>query len=280
MAISNFIPTVWSETLYQELDREYIGVSNCNRDFEGDIKGMGSVVKICGVGNIVLSDYSKNNDMNSPQTLSDTVKEMRINNAKCFNFQIDDIDRAQANPKLMEGAMHNAASALASEADRHIYELVSSADKIIHLVDPSEEEVLNALLAARRYLYEKNVIDSSDIVIEISPIVAELLIRAKILLSSDNVDNIEKGCLGTVAGCKVFVTNNLYTELEDNYLLYYCAVRSKRAIAYAEQISEIEAYRPEKRFADAVKGLHLYGAAIIYPNELVSVKVAVPVEEE
>ena len=47
-------------------------------------------------------------------------------------------------------------------------------------------------------------------------------------------------------------------------------MRTKRAVAFAEQLSEIEAYRPEMRFSDAVKGLHLYGAKVIYPTELVT----------
>ena len=48
------------------------------------------------------------------------------------------------------------------------------------------------------------------------------------------------------------------------------------ATAYAEQISRVEAFRPERRFADALKGLHLYGAKVIRPAALVvaSVKVA------
>ena len=50
MAITNFIPTVWSENLYQELDKKYIGVANCNRDFEGEIREKGNVVRICGIG--------------------------------------------------------------------------------------------------------------------------------------------------------------------------------------------------------------------------------------
>ena len=31
MAIQNFIPTVWSENLYEELDKQYVAVTNCNR---------------------------------------------------------------------------------------------------------------------------------------------------------------------------------------------------------------------------------------------------------
>ena len=50
MAITNFIPTIWSENLYTELDKQYIAVKNCNREYEGDIKNQGAVVKICGLG--------------------------------------------------------------------------------------------------------------------------------------------------------------------------------------------------------------------------------------
>lgn len=48
------------------------------------------------------------------------------------------------------------------------------------------------------------------------------------------------------------------------------------ATSYAEQISKVEAFRPEKRFADALKGLHLYGAKVVRDEALVvaSVKVS------
>ena len=72
MAITNFIPTVWSESLYRALDKQYIAVANCNREFEGDIKSCGSSVKICGIGAVNISDYNKNTDMSNPQDLSDT----------------------------------------------------------------------------------------------------------------------------------------------------------------------------------------------------------------
>jgi hypothetical protein len=48
------------------------------------------------------------------------------------------------------------------------------------------------------------------------------------------------------------------------------------ATTYAEQINKVEAFRPQKRFADALKGLHLYGCKVVRPELLVvsSVKVA------
>ena len=62
MAISNFIPTIWSENLYRQLDKQYVAVKNSSRDYEGDIKQMGSVVKICGVGAVDVADYTKNTE--------------------------------------------------------------------------------------------------------------------------------------------------------------------------------------------------------------------------
>lgn len=279
MAISNFIPTVWSETLYEALDKNYIAVKNCNRDFDGDIKEQGSIVKICGVGNINVFDYNKNTNMTSMQTLTDTCVELRINRARAFNFQIDDIDRAQANPKLMQAAMKVAASALANDADKYIYSLYSNVDvsRTISVDSVSADNIIDWVIKAREQLYLNNVINNDDIVLEVTPEIASLLIKAKILNSNDTSDSaLSGGTIGSIAGCKVYVSNNICKEDNIDSLSHKCFMRTKRAIAFADQLSEINAYRPESRFADAVKGLHLYGAEIVYPKELFVLDLRIP----
>ena len=273
MAISNFIPTIWSENLYTQLDKQYIAVANCNREFEGDIRDKGSVVKICGVGNINISSYTKNTDMSSAQQLSDTVRELNIDQARYFNFQIDDIDRAQASPKLMSAAMKNAASALANDADNYVFSLYPKSSKAVVVNDPSPDNIIGYVIDAITNLRMQNVTDPNDIVIEVSPEVAALIIKAKINLATDGGETLETGCIGKIAGCKIFVSNNIVHIDSEESVKHCCFVRSKRAIAFAEQISEIEAYRPEKRFSDAVKGLHLYGADVVYPNEFLILSV-------
>ena len=269
MAITNFIPTVWSETLYTQLDKQYIAVANCNREFEGEIKGKGASVKICGVGDVLVKDYTKDTDMSTPQTLSDTVQELVIDQAKYFNFQIDDIDRAQCTPKLMEAAMKVAASGLANAADKHIYSLYENAGLTITEDSPTEDRLLEKIIEARTKLYENNVADSTEVILEVSPTVAQLLFKAKMNLASDNIGTFEKGIIGSIAGCKIYVSNNI-EQIDDGGVIFHkCYMRTKRAIAFAEQLSEINAYRPEKRFADAVKGLYLFGAKVVYANELV-----------
>ncbi|MBO4308256.1 MAG: hypothetical protein II955_03635 [Clostridia bacterium] len=269
MAISNFIPTVWSEALLQSLGKKYVAVANCNREFEGEIKEKGSSVKVCGVGDVTVSNYTKNTNMSAPETLSDNARELVIDRAKYFNFQIDDIDRAQSLPRLMEAAMTNAAAALANEADQYVYGLYTAAGSTIANTDAAPENVIDTLLSARTRLYKQNVSNADDIVFEVSPEIGEMLLKAKADLATDNSESLEAGCIGKIAGCRVYVSNNIAVTGEDDGDAHHCLARTRRAIAFAEQLSEIDAYRPELRFADAVKGLHLYGARVFYPQEMV-----------
>ena len=269
MSVQNFISTVWSENLYQALDKKYIAAANCNRDFEGDIREKGNKVRICGIENVSVSDYTKNSNMSSPETLADNYRDLVIDQAKYFNFQIDDVDRAQSSPKLMGLAMKNAASALANAADKYIYSLYAEAGSTITDTAVTAENIIDHLIDARTKLFSNNVSDASDIVIEVSPAIAGLILKAKVNLSTDNTDSLENGCLGSIGGCKIFVSNNITSLRAEDGMSYKCIARTKRAIAFAEQLSEIDAYRPELRFADAVKGLHLYGAKVVYPEEMV-----------
>lgn len=271
MAISNFIPTIWSENLYHELDKQYIGVKNCNREFEGDIREKGSSVKICGVGSVSVFDYTKNQNMSAPQALSDTACTLTINKAKGFHFQIDDIDRAQSTPKLMGEAMRVAANALTDAADKYVYSMYSQAGATITEAAVTKDNIIGLIIDARTKLMENNVSGSREVVVEVSPAIAALIMKAKAELATNNREVLEDGCIGSIGGCKIYVSNNIY-QIQDTSakkIFHKCLVRTKRAVAFAEQLSEIDAYRPEMRFADAVKGLHLYGAKVVYPSEMV-----------
>ena len=267
MAINNFIPTVWSETLLNNLDREYIGVKNCSREFEGDIQKKGDIVKISSIGAVNVFDYTKNTDMSEPQTLDGTSTQLEITESKAFNFQIDDIDRAQQTPKIMNAAMAEAAAALADQADKYIYSLWDrvNGDNTLTVDGVSADNLTDVLVTASELLYTNNVGGNTELVLEVSPRIASMILKCKISDGS-TPDAIENGLLGSFIGCKIYVSGNIAVD-ESGF--DKCFLRTKRAVAFAEQLKGMEAYRPEKRFADAVKGLHLYGAKIIRPAELV-----------
>jgi hypothetical protein len=273
MSVANFIPTIWSETLYEELVGQCIAVKNCNREFEGDIAGIGSEVKIVGIGDVSIQNYTPNTTIGNPDILNDNVRTMSIDHARYFNFMIDDVNRVQASPKLMGAALKNAARGLANVADKEVLSLHADAGNSIDVTAATEENMLNPFIEARNILYKNNVTDSSEVVFEVSPDVAARLFKDKLDMLSNNNEMLENGCLGTIMGCKVYVSGNVAVENEGGKVYHRCIARTKRAVAFAQQLSKIEAYRPDGFFADAVKGLYLYGMKVVYPTEMVRINI-------
>ena len=83
---------------------------------------------------------------------------------------------------------------------------------------------------------------------------------------------LEGGEVGKGAGFTVYVSNNVPNTTKTKYKII---AGTEEAGSYAEQILKTEAYRPEKRFSDAVKGLHVYGAKI-FQSKCIAVLTANP----
>ena len=130
MAINNFIPEIWSNELLVNLRKSLVAgqAGVINRDYEGEIRNVGDTVHINSIGEVTIDDYVKNTDMAAPETLTDATRALEITEAKFFNFQVDDIDRVQQTPKVMAGAMAEAAYGLADVADQFILGLYEDAD--------------------------------------------------------------------------------------------------------------------------------------------------------
>ena len=50
MTLNNFIPQIWSARLLQNLNEAHVFANLVNRDYEGEIKGVGDTVKINAIG--------------------------------------------------------------------------------------------------------------------------------------------------------------------------------------------------------------------------------------
>lgn len=274
MALDNFIPEIWSARLLENLHKSLIfgqeGV--VNRDYEGEIRAFGDTVRINSIGPISVGNYIKNTDIPAPDVLAGEQEVLAIDQAKYFNFLIDDIDKAQQNPKVMDNAMAEAAYALADVADQYIASLYTDAGSAIGddttPIAPTAETAYETLVSASIRLDENNIPKAGRFVV-VPPWFYGLLLTDDRFVKvgsamSDQV--LRNGQVGQAAGFTIYESNNIANTTGT---LYKIVAGSPMAITFAEQINTIEAYRPEKRFADAVKGLYLYGAKVIRPEALV-----------
>lgn len=273
MAIDNFIPKIWSARLLSNLQKALIygqpGV--VNTDYEGEISEYGDTVKINSIGPVTIGDYTKNQDITGPETLSDDQAMLVIDQAKYFNFQVDDIDKAQQKPKVMDEAMKEAAYGLADVADQYIANLYTgvAADNVIGDDTAPEgltkDNIYDLLVDLGTILTDAKIPKEGRWVV-LPPWAYGLLLKDDrfVHVSKAGTDEaLRNGIVGRAAGFDVLESHNVPNTGGEKYKII---AGHPMAISKAEQINKVEPYRPEKRFADAVKGLHLYGAKLIRPE--------------
>ena len=267
MAIETFIPEIWSARLLYALENAHVATNFVNRDYDGIIKQQGDTVHINTIGNITVKDYTKNTDIADPEVLSTADQTLVINQCKYFNFQVDDVDKAQAAGELVDTAMTRAAYALADTADAFLLKTIAEGAASGNIIGSASSPV--ALTAANIYenivklrtLLDKSNVPNTGRSICVPPDVYALLLMDERFAknTADAGQNaLVNGLVGRVAGFDVYMSNNVSGA--SNY--FKVTAQTATATTYAEQIIKTEAYRLEKRFADAVKGMHVYGAKV------------------
>ncbi len=266
----NFIPTVWAARLLVALDKALIyGQTNvCNRDYEGDIKKSGNTVKIGAIGTVNVENYTRDTNINDPETLSDEVQTLLIDQAKYFNFSVDSIDRAQQNVNVLDEAMKQAAWSLREYADRFLADKMVSAVPAGNIIgDPTP--VVPTKDNAYEYLVDLGVLldqgntPTNDRFVVVPAWFHGLLLKDDRFVRSGTATGdrrLKNGEVGEAAGFTILKSNNVPdTEGEE----YKIIAGHSYATTYVEQILDVQTYKPEKRFSDAVKGLHVYGAKVV-----------------
>lgn len=279
MAIDNFIPEIWSAQMYRDFDKALVFGNLVNRDYEGEIRAMGDTVKINAVGPISVNTYTKNSTTLTVQTLTGAQKTLLIDKADYFAFTVDDIDTAQQNPKVMAEAMRKAAYALANQVDGRLGGLYGEAGYTFTTEAVGPTAIAEKMAEVHRRLDDENVPFEGRWMV-VPPYMQRAMVLGAIGFSpatNAGIKNIDAngvwqtGRIGSAMGFDIYMSNNL-TETANSGSTgreHYMLAGTRDAITLASQITNIEAYRPELAFADAVKGLNVYGYTVLQNKALV-----------
>ncbi|KEI16415.1 P22 coat protein - protein 5 domain protein [Clostridium novyi B str. ATCC 27606] len=277
MSVKNFIPQIWSARLLANLDKKLVYANAVNRDYEGEIKKYGDTVKINQMGDVTVKDY-KDGKIDDPEELKSSQTILTIDQAKYFNFKVDDVDKAQANITLVDKGMGRASYAVQDVIDQFIATFVKdakirmgSSSKPIELTPTNAYDTLVDLGVE---LDNKNVPRVGRFAI-LPPFYLGLLSKDARFTKEYKI--LENGVVegATVAGFSLRMSNNVPVS-SGNYSIM---AGTDMAISFAGQVTEIEAYRPEKSFADAMKGLYVFGAKVVQSDCLACLTVKQKVAE-
>lgn len=274
MSLARFIPTVWSARLLANLEKTlvYGQAPVVNRDYEGEISEYGDRVYVHGIGAITVSDYTRDTTTVNYQLLDDSRVEMVIDRSKYFAFRVDDLDKAQQKPKVIDAASQKATRTLGNVADQHIASFYTAAGLNIDNgsgagVQLTADNVYSFLVRASVMMDEANVPAEGRYMI-VPPWAAGLMLQNdKFITKAEPTRTVLNGQIARVAGFDVLKSNNVPVTGTTTQVSHITAGHSS-AISYAEQIAKTEGLRLQNSFSDAVRGLHLYGAKVMQPNAL------------
>lgn len=280
MAVTDFIPELWSARLLNALDKSHVFANVVNRDYEGEIKKMGDTVHINTIGAVTIGTYTQNTDFSSgPETLATTDQTLTIDQAKYFNFQVDDIDAAQAAGDIMDKAMTRAAYGLADASDKYIAGILAGAADASNTVSTSavaltSSNVYENVVKMRTILDKANVPTAGRWLVIPPEMYALILLDDRFVKTGGEMAEgiLRTGLVAQAAGFDIYLSNNCVSVNSNSTDTYTIVGGVDSAATYAEQIVSTEAYRPEKRFADAVKGLHVYGAKVVDKAQIACLK--------
>ncbi|UMY53514.1 P22 coat protein - protein 5 domain protein [Paenibacillus peoriae] len=268
MSVQHFIPTIWSARLNESLKKNLVYGNVVNTDYEGEIKGQGSTVKINSIGAVTIGNYDKVAGIGNPKELDATQKTLVIDQAKYFNFQVDDVDAAQANVNLLDGGIVEASYGLANVVDQYLagfYTEVKAENTMGNdtaPIVPTKDTAYDLLIDLGVLLDENNVPESERFVV-VPAWYYGLLLKDARFTKDPNI--IRTGYVGDIDGMTVYKSNNVPNT---GGVKYKVIAGHKSAISFAGQMDSVEAFRPEKQFSDAVKGLQVFGAKCIKPEAL------------
>lgn len=267
----NFIPELWSARLLANLDKTHVFPACVNRDYEGEIRNYGDTVRINKFGDIDIYDYTRADGVGTPKDPgAGSQQVLVIDQAKYFNFKVEDIEAVQANVALMEKAMQRAAYGIADVIDKHIAAFVSKAKIKMDKSDAvlERQDAYDLLVDLKVALNKENVPAAGRFVV-VPPEFIGLLEKDDRYTKYADADVMANGVKGRVAGFDVRESNNVVQAGG----VYSVMAGTDMAISFAGQVSKIEAFRPEQSFADACKGLYVFGAEVLEPAALCELKV-------
>lgn len=284
MSIRNFVPTIWSANVETALRKQlvYGGPVVANRNYEGEIRSAGDTVKITSVGRPTIQDYVPGSTAINPEPLNTGQRVFQVDQAKYFAFEVDDVDAAQAAGDFMPAATSEAGYGMSDMIDRYVAglhtQIPGSGISVSLDLTPTDwrTEAAKAyddvLVALSVKLDEQDVPEEGRYAV-VPPWFYGLLRRDGRFIEADksaNAGALRTGMVGDAAGLTILRSNNTPNPTGSDFVI---TAGTSAAITFASQITEIEAYRPESSFSDAVKGLQVYGAKVARPDCIVKATV-------
>lgn len=279
MPLDQLTPEVWAGELLAAYKTKlvYAQAPICNMDYEGDIAAYGDSVHVTSIGDPTISNYTKNTDLASGETLTDADSVLVVDQAKSYNFVIDAIDKQQNRMDASIEALSRAGYGIAKGVDSFmagLYTDISATNQIGSDASPvTGTWATPGSLAYDQLVQLKVKLDTNDVAQDGRWAVVPPWFNAYLLGDSRFVgfgtvaqdERLVNGLVGRAAGFDIYQSNQVPNT---SSLKYKIIAGVSDAWSFAGDLTRNELYSPEKRFGQGFKGLYVYGGKVFRPYAL------------
>lgn len=257
MSYQTFKPEVWAELTNRNLNKQLVFGALANRNYEGKIENMGSSVRVPSIGSVTVGDYTGaditfQEDAGAYQTIN-------INKAKYFALKMDDVDKAQAIPGVIEALTDQAIYEMADVVDIELAKLYAKCkSKVAGVI--GTDKVSDKIIDLAVKMDEDNVPTANRWLVISPEIYGQLIKEVPTISKGENTLGINQSYfIGSWGGFTIYKSNNVQRTAKK----YHCMAGVSAGLTLAMQINKMEAGRFEKSFGEYVKGLQLFGCDVM-----------------
>ena len=284
-----WVPQIYSKKVQIALRKAAVAEAICNTDYMGEIKNFGDTVNIVQEPQITVSDYTRGL-ATSATALTDKELVLTVDQAKYFQFALDDIEKRFSHINFQSVASDNAAYKLRDALDSNVFTYLgldassigatrqgsTSTPDSIGFTSP-QIDPLNEMSQASFFLDRQNAPEEGRWFVGAPEWYESLANTASKLLSVDY--NAGKGSLrnglvasGLVRGFQMYKSNNLATNdltaatPAGTATAPVATWGQMSAVSCASQLKIVESLRSTTTFADIVRGLLVFGRKVLRTN--------------
>lgn len=286
----NYRPEIWSKKVLKFFKRISVADAISNTDYEGEIAEQGDTVRIMKQPVVTVSDYKRGENLSS-QFLADEEVQLVVDQAKYYQFLIEDTQARQTHLDWSEMANDAAAYSLRNVYDQEVLQkcvtgsssstaiqtLLGSdgSAKTIGFGSSNDYKPLDFLASGGRAMDENNIPLEGRFFVAAPSFYQQLvdedsnftfanrmgLSKSELLLKRPDFLATDL----TPHGFTMLMSNNLPLDTSGNPVTLF---GHTSATAVAKQLVKDEVIRSENTFAWKHRGLMLWGSKVIRPEAM------------
>jgi len=282
---SKLIPQIWSNkwltkfyanTMYEEIS---------NTDYEGEIKQKGDEVIIRTVPTITINDHEDNQDLVYEQPESPSVS-LKIDQGHYAAFLMPDVAAYQTDMNAMNKWAEDAAQGMKINVDKNILGSIYASAAAVNAgltagadsgginlgttaapVSVTSANIIDILVERYSVCLDETDTPDTERWVVLPPALCARIKTSELKdasLSGDGQSTLRTGKVGMIDRLHIYSSRHLNVATGKYDVIF----GHKSALSFAAQITKMETLRSEKKFADYMRSLFVYGFGVLKPTQL------------